>query len=171
MKNRRPAKNDYAPFYEPYVSKIKSDDISTVLEDSIAKNKAFFESIPEDKWEFSYEDGKWTIKEILIHLIDGERIFANRALRIARHDRTPLPGFDQDAYAPYMDANSRTVESILEEYEAVRKSTILLFNNFSEKMWLRHGIASGTTVTTLALAYFIAGHEAHHFKVIKERYL
>ncbi|KAA3621037.1 MAG: DinB family protein [Bacteroidetes bacterium] len=171
MKNKRPAANDYAPFYEPYVSKIESDDILSTLENTLEENLAFLKAIPAEKWDFSYADGKWTIKEILVHLLDAERIFASRAIRIARHDRTPLPGFDQDAYAPYMEANSRSIDSILEEYEAVRKSTITLYRNFNDKMWFRHGLASGTSVTTLALAYIIAGHEAHHFKVMRERYL
>lgn len=171
MKNKRPAINDYAPFYEPYVSKIESNDILGTLENSLEENLTFLRSLSPEKWEYSYAEGKWSIKEIMVHLIDAERIFASRAIRIARHDRTPLPGFDQDAYAPYMEANERTVDSILEEYEAVRKSTISLYKNFNEKMWYRHGIASGTSVTTLALAYIIAGHETHHFKVIRERYL
>jgi uncharacterized damage-inducible protein DinB len=171
MKDKRPAKNDYAAFYEPYISKISSKNIVSTLEKSLPENMTYLRLIPKEKWDYSYEEGKWTIKEILVHLIDAERIFANRALRIARHDRTPLPGFDQNEYAPYMEANERTIDSILEEYEAVRRSTITLFKNFNEKMWYRHGLASGTSVTTLALAYMIAGHEVHHFMVINERYL
>ncbi|MCB0650005.1 MAG: DinB family protein [Saprospiraceae bacterium] len=171
MKNSRPASGDYAAFYEPYVSKITSNDIVSTLEQSLPLNLGFLKSIPREKWDYKYAEDKWNIKEILIHIIDGERIFSNRALRIARHDRTPLPGFDQNAYAPYMNAADRTIESIIEEYEAVRRSTICLFRNFSEKMWLRHGLASGTSVTSLAMAYIIAGHEIHHFKIINERYL
>lgn len=171
MKNNRPISGDYASFYETYVSKMTTDDIVTSLSNSFPEHLQFFKTLPAEKWDYQYADGKWTIKEILVHIIDAERVFSNRALRIARNDKTPLPGFDQDKYAPFMDANERSIESILEEYEAVRKSTITLFKNFNAKMWKRDGLASGTHVTALAIAYIIAGHEAHHIGVIKERYL
>jgi uncharacterized damage-inducible protein DinB len=171
MKNNRPTSGDYAPFYESYVSKMSTDDIVSTLTNSFPERLHFLNALPTEKWEYRYADGKWTIKEILVHIIDAERVFSNRALRIARNDKTPLPGFDQDEYAPYMDANERSVASLMEEYTAVRQSTITLFKNFNAKMWKRDGIASGTHLTALAIAYIIAGHEEHHIRVIKEKYL
>ncbi len=171
MKNTRPKSGDYASFYETYVSKIKSDDIVSVLKNSFPENLTFLKGIPPEKWDYQYAAGKWTIKEILVHIIDAERIFSNRALRIARNDKTPLPGFDQDAYAPYMEANERNINALIEEYESVRKASLTLFKNLTDQMWQRDGLASGTHITVLAIAYIIAGHEAHHFGVIRERYL
>lgn len=171
MKNKRPVEGDYAPFYETYVSKISSHNIFEMLNQSFPENLKFLKDLPAEKWEYRYAEGKWTIKEIMVHIMDAERVFSNRALRIARNDKTPLPGFDQDEYAPYMGADERTVDSILEEYENLRKSTLSLFKNLTDDMWLREGLASGTHVTVLAIAYIIAGHEAHHFGVIRERYL
>ena len=171
MKNTRPNKEDYATFYETYIGKIASDDIITALTASLPKTMVFLADIPLDKWGFAYAEGKWTIKELMIHILDAERIFINRALRIARNDKTALPGFDQDEYAPFTNANNRTVESIIEEYESVRKASLTLFQHFTNEMWQRKGIASDNTVTPLAIAYIILGHETHHFGVIQERYL
>jgi uncharacterized damage-inducible protein DinB len=127
--------------------------------------------LPEEKLLFKYAEGKWTIKEVLVHIIDDERIYAYRALRFARNDKTELPGFEQDPYAYYSYANQRTAESIVEEYEAVRLSTIALFNNLSDDAIARSGVANKNEVTVRALGYHIAGHELHHLNIIKTRYL
>ena len=171
MKNTRPSKQDYAAYYETYVSKVSSSDIVEALTDSFPKTMALLKSIPIDKWDFAYAEGKWTIKELMVHILDAERIFTNRALRIARNDKTSLPGFDQDEYTPFMGANNRTPESIIEEYESVRKASLTLFKNFTAEMWQREGIASDTRVTPLAIAFIILGHEIHHFEVLQESYL
>ena len=127
--------------------------------------------MPEGTLLYRYAEGKWTIKEVLVHIIDDERIYAYRALRFARNDKTELPGFDQDPYAFYSNANVRSIESIIEEYEAVRMSTITLFNGFSDDVMLRSGVANNNEVTVRALGYHIAGHELHHLNILKNRYL
>lgn len=139
--------------------------------------KDCIQSLPKEKLTYRDAEDKWTIKEILVHLIDDERIFAYRALRYARNDSTPLHGFDQDEYAKFSDANSRSLESIFEEYEWVRKSTIALFEYLPEESFTRGGEGidhDGSIInkrTVQGLAYHIAGHELRHFNIIKERYL
>ena len=171
MKNTRPDKEDYHAFYETYIGKISTNDIVEALTQRFSTTMAFISSIPMEKWDFAYAEGKWTIKELLVHLLDAERIFTNRALRIARNDKTALPGFDQDDYAPFTGANERSAASIIEEYESVRKASLTLFKNLSTEMWQRKGVASDSTITPLAIAYIILGHETHHFSVLRERYL
>ena len=129
--------------------------------------------LPPDKLFYRYAENKWSIKEILVHIIDDERIFAYRALRYARFDKTELPGFEQDDYTFYSGADERSLESIFEEYEAVRNSTIAMFNGFPSEAFARSGTSTGNinNRTVRALAYRIAGHELRHIKVIKERYL
>ncbi len=157
---------------------LKNDDnILQHLHDNFFKIKALIYSLPEEKLLYRYAKNKWTIKEILVHLIDDERIFAYRALRYARNDNTPLHGFEENAYAKYSGANDRGLDSIFEEYWAVRQSTILLFENLPEEAFLRKG--SGIDLdgkvknerTVRALVYHLAGHELRHIKIIKERYL
>jgi hypothetical protein len=128
-------------------------------------------AVPEEKLSYRYAEGKWTIKEIMAHLIDDERIYAYRALRFARNDQTELPGFDQDDYAIESAANERSLDDLLEEFAAVRRSTIALFNSFDERVWTRSGVASGNVMSVRAAAYHIAGHELRHLNIIKERYL
>jgi len=147
------------------------------LKDNFHMIKKFIYDLPEDKLYFRYAEGKWTIKEILVHLIDDERIFSYRALRNARNDKTAVHGFDQDEYVEYSDANDRTLDSIFEEYEAVRNATITLFQYLPEESFMRSGAGideNGNLVnerTVRALAYHIAGHELRHFNIIKERYI
>lgn len=118
-----------------------------------------------------YAEGKWTIKEILGHLIDDERIYSYRALRFARNDSTELPGFDQERYAEYSDANNREINDLLDEFTLVRQSTIALFKSLDDAAFMRSGVADGKRVTVRALSYHIAGHELRHMNIIRERYL
>jgi uncharacterized damage-inducible protein DinB len=147
------------------------------LWDNFIEIKDLIYSLPEEKLTYRYAEGKWTIKEILVHSIDDERIFSCRALRFARNDKTPLPGFEQDDYARYSNANSRSLDSIFEEYEAVRKGTITLFKYLPEESLMRKGAGidtDGSIInerTVRAFVYHIAGHELRHLKIIKERYL
>jgi uncharacterized damage-inducible protein DinB len=127
--------------------------------------------LPEKTLLHRYAPGKWTIKEILVHLVDDERIYAYRALRFARGDLTPLPGFEQDAFAASSQANERPVADILAEYAAVREATIALFGGLPEAAMLRSGLADGKRSTVRALGYHIAGHEAHHMSIVEKRYL
>ncbi len=120
---------------------------------------------------FRYAPNKWTIKEILLHMIDDERIYSYRALRFARNDTTPLPGFDQEPFARYSKANERTMESLIDEYQTVRNATISLIANLPEEALIRGGIANDHFVTVRALIYHLAGHELHHVNIINEKYL
>ena len=124
-----------------------------------------------EQWDLRYEPGKWSLKEVFIHIMDTERIFAYRALRFARHDQTPLPGFEQDDYIPYLEVSNRSGHSIIEEYESTRRATLSMFKNFSADMMLYNGTASGNSLTPLAIGFIIAGHEIHHLDIVKERYL
>lgn len=171
LMNRQPASDEYAPYYKKYVELIHTDDIVAYLERQKVETLDFLRNIKWEKWEQAYAPDKWTLAEVVIHLIDTERIFAYRALRISRGDTTPLAGFDQDPYVPNSGASSRTPASIVDEFAAVREATIHLFKNFTDEMWLRRGIASENEVSTLALAFMAAGHVEHHLRVIRERYL
>ena len=168
---RRPASGDYAPFYAGYVAAVDTDDIVGFLIAQKEQSLNFLKSIKWEKWELAYAQDKWTLAELAIHLIDAERVFAYRALRIARGDKTPLAGFEQDDYVPNSGAATRTPASIVDEFAAVREATIQLFRNLSDEMWERRGTAADSEVTVAALAYIIGGHTAHHLQVIRERYL
>lgn len=164
--------NEFAPFYANYITKaLLHTDIVVGLKTQQETIATFFKSIPENKQEFQYAIGKWTPKDILLHIIDAERIFSYRALRISRNDQTPLPGFEENDYVPYAGANDRSMESLVSEFETVRKATLSLFSNLSEEQLLRVGIASGSTISVRAIGSIILGHELHHVEIIKERYL
>ena len=169
--NRRPSPNEYGAYYDTYISKVEQDDFLQALAEGKAATAAFFRSLPEEKWDHRYAPGKWSVKELLQHLIDAERVFSYRALRIARNDMTPLPGFDENEYAPASKAALRSPSSLLAEYEAVREATIHLFMHLDGEALSRIGTASNHPVSPLAAAFIIAGHELHHVGVIKERYL
>ncbi len=171
MKSSELNENEYASFYKNYILKSGDKDLMEALSTSREKVLDFFRSIPEDKHEYRYAEGKWTIKEILQHLIDAERVFAYRALRFARNDETPLPGFDQNIYTPNSYANERTLAEILEDYEATTLSTIALFKSFKEENLTNIGMASNAPMSVRALGFVIVGHETHHCQIIRERYL
>ena len=128
-------------------------------------------AIPEELGEYRYAPGKWSIKELLCHMMDAERIFCYRALRFARNDKTSLHGFDENTYAPEANAHARTLVQLAQECTHLRISTLDLFKSFNEDMLLRTGKANNTEISVLALGYIIAGHETHHRKVLQERYL
>lgn len=162
---------EYNSYYQTYLNKTNSSELKDGLRINRDKFLLFLKSIPSNKHEFRYEVGKWTIKEMLLHCIDTERIFAYRALRVARQDQTPLTGFDQDAYAEPSKANNRSFESLLNEYKSVREATISLFDSFDDDMLLAKGFASNSPISVRALGFIIMGHENHHCDVLKERYL
>ena len=164
--------NEFAPFYANYIAKsLQHTNVVAGLKKLRNENITFFKAIAADKLEYQYEVGKWTPKDILLHLIDAERIFSYRALRISRNDSTPLSGFEENEFVTFANANHRTIESLLEEYEAVRNATITLFDNLTEEQMLRVGIASNSTVSVRAIGSIIIGHELHHKSIIQERYL
>lgn len=171
-KIQKPPPNEY-PFYSNIYMDLMPDDglVLKHLWGNFLAIKKLITSLPEEKLQFKYAADKWNIKEILLHLIDDERIYTYRALAWARNDQTPLPGFEQDDYAQHSAANERSLDSIFEEYESVRKATISLFQYLPEEALLRSGVCEGHRRTVRAMAYHIAGHERHHLKMIRERYL
>ncbi|MEW6128277.1 MAG: DinB family protein [Acidobacteriota bacterium] len=167
----RPATDEHAEYYARYTSLVADGNIVETLENQLASTLNFLKEISEEKANSRYAPDKWSIKEVLGHIIDGERIFAYRALRIARNDKTPLPGFEQDGYIEAGNFAARSFADLLEEFKCVRQASLFLFRNLDEAAWLRRGTASDNEVSVRALAYIIAGHELHHLSVIKEKYL
>ena len=167
----RPAKDEYAAYYEKYTSMVPEGDVIDTLTRQIDDTLALLCSIPDDKANTSYEPGKWTIKELVGHVIDCERIFVYRALRFARGDTTPLPGFEQDDYVRGADFNACTLAGLADELAHVRASTVHFFRHLSEDARLRRGAANDNQVSVRAIAYIIAGHEAHHVRILREKYL
>lgn len=169
-KLRRPQDHESVDYFKTYIRKVEGDDFLAVLRQSLAQNLAKLNTLTEEQWNSKYGSDKWTIKEVLIHIMDTERIFAYRALRISRNDKTPLMGFEQNDYVPFYEPDSRSGNSLIEEYELLRRSTISMFQNMTTDMLDRIGTASGGHVSTLALGYMIAGHENHHWQILEERY-
>ncbi|MEO8110137.1 MAG: DinB family protein [Ginsengibacter sp.] len=165
---------DYPAYAEMYMKWLPDDGlILKHLKDNFYTAREFIYSLPAHKLLYSYKPGKWTIKEILVHITDDERIFSYRALCFARNEQLNLNGFDQDSYAKYSEANNRELDNIFEEYEAVRNATITLFNGLPEKSLDRmgHGTGSFNDATARALLFHIAGHEQHHINFIKQHYM
>lgn len=170
----KPQSGEYAPYAEMYMRLLPDDGrVLAHLQESALATRRFILALPEALLYHRYAPGKWSIKDILVHLLDDERIYAYRALRFARNEQQGLTGFDEKAYVHFAGADARDLDSILQEYEAVRRATITLFNGLPEEALLRlgHGVGSATDATVRAMAYHIAGHERHHLAVIKERYL
>jgi len=168
--HRRPAAHESLEYSKTYIRKVESTDFIAVLAQSLAKNLAKLQTLTEDQWNIRYAEDKWTVKEVLIHILDTERIFAYRALRISRNDKLPMQGFEQNDYVPYYEVAHRSPVSLMEEYELLRRSTISLFKNMSTEMLDRMGTASGGPFSALALGFMIAGHEIHHWEILEERY-
>lgn len=163
---------DYAASYSLYVNQVENDDCIEALEENMADFVYFMEnSVPSEKYGYRYQPEKWSVKEIVQHIIDAERIFSYRALRFARFDKTPVPGFEENDYVPVSKADKRDMSDLLQEFLLVRKATIKLFESFSEEMLSSKGTASGHEIKVLALGFIISGHAIHHQKVIQERYL
>lgn len=165
-------KEEYHEYYALYVDQVATDrDLLTALRLGRDETISFFKALPEDRWNYAYDTGKWTPKEVLLHLIDTERIFSYRALRFARKDATDLPGFDQNEYVAPSGARQRSMDSLLKEYSSVRESSIALFENLSESMLAHRGLGSGNVFSARALGFINAGHEIHHTRIITERYM
>lgn len=167
----KPVEGEFAPYASMYIDLLPNDSqIIKHLQDNLEKTIQFIRSFPEEKLATPHTEGEWTIKEILVHIIDDERIYCYRALRYARNDSTTLPGFEQDDYVPYSRANERGLGEILEEFSSVRNATITFFNSLDDESLNRKGIGSGNIMSVRAAAYHIAGHELHHVNSIKENY-
>ncbi len=167
----RPQPGEYAPYYEKYLSQIESNDIFSTLDDQRRQMLLLLSGRTEADGDLRYAPDKWSLKEVLGHINDTERIMAYRALRIARGDATPLAGFEQDDYDRNGPFSDRSLADLIEDYIAVRRATITLFRNLDEAAFARRGVANKNDVTVRALAYIIAGHELHHRRIIEEKYL
>lgn len=171
MKTSDLSASEYNPFYHNYILSAGDNTLLSELERGKDELISFIENVPDEKLGYAYADGKWTLAELLVHVLDAERVFQYRALRFARNDETALAGFDQDIYVPQSNAGKRTKKDILEEYKTVRESTLSLFRSFSDEVLKRVGVASGSEMSTGAMGFVICGHQAHHLRIIKERYL
>jgi len=166
-------KNEYAPFYALYILEASKSDKGIVenLQSSLIDFFELLSNIPEEKQLFAYAENKWTIKELVQHMIDTERVMAYRALRISRGDATALAGFDENDFIANANANQIPYIELLKEFSLVRKSSIAMFKGFSDGMLLRKGRASETEISVRALGFILTGHVLHHLKIIRERYL
>jgi uncharacterized damage-inducible protein DinB len=171
MPQKRPQQGDYALFYEKYVALVPSGDFLEILLNQQRDLVRLLSPLTEEQAEFRYAPGKWSVKEVLGHISDTERIFAYRMLRIARGDQTPLASFEQDGYIQNGNFSARKLADLLHEFSAVREATISLVRSLDDAAWLRRGNASQKEVSVLALAFVIAGHERHHRVLLEERYL
>jgi uncharacterized damage-inducible protein DinB len=166
----RPDASEHAPYYGRYVDLVAAGDILGTLATQIHGTLAELRKVSEADSLKRYAAGKWSMREVLGHLIDTERIFAYRALRFAHGDRTDLPGFEQDDYVAAAQFDRRTWAGLLEEFEAVRRSNVLMFRGLGDEAWARQGVANGNAMSVRAAAYVIAGHELHHMRVLREDY-
>ena len=166
----RPSDTEYASYFGRYVGLVPDGEILGTLAGQISGTLATLRRVSDDDSLKRYAEGKWSIREVVGHMIDTERIFAYRALRIARNDQTNLPGFEQDDYIPAAQFDRRPWPGLLEEFEAVRHSNVLMFRGLHEEAWERQGMSNGKLLSVRAAAYVIAGHERHHMKVLREQY-
>lgn len=171
MKIKRPENSEYPEYFEPYIKLVKDENVIRFMEGQILSMQAFLSEIPEDKEDCTYAEGKWTLKEVLGHVIDTERIMSYRALRFARNDNTELPGFNDKNYVQHADFNKRTVYDLAHEFGLVRESNLALFRSLGEEALNRRGVADNKDISVRALIYVIAGHAMHHLNVIRSKYL
>jgi hypothetical protein len=167
----RPASDEFAPYYNTYISKVPDSDLVELLSQQVEETSVFLAAVPESKANMSYAADKWSIKEVVGHISDTERIMAYRALRIARGDPTPLPGFEQDDYVRTASFNSRPLTDLITDFQNVRTATLSLLRGLDTAALERRGVANGYPVSARALAYIIAGHERHHVEILRTRYL
>jgi hypothetical protein len=167
----RPQAGEYAPYYERYISLIQGSDILGTLDEQRRQMLLLLSGKTDEDGNFRYAPNKWSLKEVLGHVNDTERIFAYRALRFARNDQTPIEGYEQDDYVKFGPFVRSPLEELVEDYIAVRRATLTLFRNLDEEAWKRRGVANKNEVTVRALAYTIAGHELHHRRILEEKYL
>jgi hypothetical protein len=167
----RPDPTEHNPYYTKYIQLVPGDNIVTTLSGQSENTTKFLGGLSESQAELRYAPGKWSIKEVIGHLIDAERIFAYRALRIARSDRTPLPGFDENEFVAHGNFGALELSELADEYQAVRNANLYFFSHLSEEAWVRRGLANNDEISARAIAYILAGHELHHLGIIHTRYL
>lgn len=167
---QRPAPGEYNEYYHKYIAGVPEGDLLELLQQQGGETVTLLRNIGEEKSTFAYAPGKWTIRELIGHVTDAERVFAYRALSFARGDKSPLPSFDENVWAQTSNATHRPLEDHIDDYIAVRAATLALFRGFTPPDFAREGTASGNRVTVRALAYIVAGHERHHVRILRERY-
>ena len=158
-------------YYHKYINLAIGDDLKTALQNHQTGLVSLLENVPEEKWDYRYAEGKWSIKEVVQHIIDGERVFSYRALCFSRKDKTALPGFDENLFTENANADSRTKQELIDELKTVQKSSAQMFNSFNEEQLEQHGVASGQPTYVQGIAYILVGHALHHKKILEERYL
>ncbi|TVZ51577.1 DinB family protein [Dokdonia sp. Hel_I_53] len=172
MRRKELLPSEYNPYYKNYIEQVPEEsELITSLDEGMKATVSFLENLPEDTLNYRYAQGKWTPKEVILHLIDTERVFAYRAMRFSRKDGTSLPGFEQDDYVLHSNASERSLISLIDEYKATRNGTITLFKNLKTDMLTYTGTASGSAMSTRAAGFIICGHERHHCTIIDERYI
>lgn len=171
MSSQRPAADEYAPYHENYLRLVTEGDIVETLERQRVERRQLLRAVPAELETFRYAEGKWSIREVVGHLIDAERVFAYRALCIARGEQNPLPGFDEDSYMALSGYADRSLSELTTEIDELRRANISMFRGFSDEAWSRRGTANAVEVSARALAWILAGHEAHHLAILRERYL
>ncbi len=169
--SKRPLAGDLPDAYLRYLAEVPDGDIVMTLAVAWTETKALLRGLDEEQARHRYQAGKWSIKEILVHLMDTERIFVTRALCFARGERAPLPGFDQDAYAAHSQPELRTLAELIEEFQWMRGGHLRFWRGLPEAAWQRRGVASGGEFEVAAIPWILAGHESHHRRIIRERYL
>jgi uncharacterized damage-inducible protein DinB len=167
----QPDANEYAQYYGKYISLVPAGDVVATLSRQLDDTLSLLRGLSEEQAESRYAPGKWSIKEVVGHMLDTERIFGHRAFRFARGDQQPLPGFEQDPYVVAADFGHRPLNELAAEFEHLRRANLYLLGSLDEEAWLRRGVASDNEVSVRALAYIMAGHEAHHMRIVRERYL
>ena len=167
----KPDETEYSPYYGKYILLVPDGDILDEMSKQLEDTLVILRSIPASQAGFRYAPDKWSIKEVVGHVIDAERVFAYRALRFARNDKTPLPGYEQDDYIRNASFDDCTLDDLVAEFESVRRSTLFLFKHLTGEAWMRRGVANNNEVSVRALAYIIAGHELHHREILLNRYL
>jgi len=167
----KPETSEYNPYYEKYISLIEEGELLNALERQPSELRSLLNGLDEEKGKYAYADGKWSIKEVLSHLIDGERIFGYRVLRISRGDETPIEGFEQDGYIENSHANERSFDDLLEELSLQRNANLRMLKNLRDDGWKRLGTASQSPVSVRALGFIMAGHVRHHINILKAQYL
>ena len=166
-----PGDDDHAPYYRVYVRQVPDGDVLETLAREVDGTVASLEPLDETQAAYRYAPGKWSVKEVLGHVIDVERVFAQRALHFARQDSAPLPSLEQDGWVETGRFDRRTLASLLEEFSALRQANLAMFRGFDSEAWANRGVASGVEFTAGSIPYIIAGHELHHRKVLEARYL
>jgi hypothetical protein len=167
----KPAKSEFLPYYERYIALVPEGDVVATLASQMGETQALLRSLPASVATYRYAPDKWSVNQVVGHMIDSERNFSFRALRFARNDSTPVPGFEQDDYVRNGTFDAYPLAELATELEAVRQSTVCLFRHMDESAWTRRGIANNAEVSVRALAYIIAGHELHHREILLARYL